>query len=60
MSLSQDESELLWFAQSAGFDMDPEIFKVIIDLIRLNVNLTSLAKIFIKLPKPNQNEPKSK
>ncbi|CAF0708324.1 unnamed protein product [Brachionus calyciflorus] len=53
MSLGQDDNELLILAQTAGFDMDPELFKVILDLIRLNVNLTSLSKVFMKLPRPS-------
>ncbi|NXJ16869.1 MZT2A protein, partial [Odontophorus gujanensis] len=36
-ALSAEEAELFELAQAAGSGLDPEVFKVLLDLLRMNV-----------------------
>jgi hypothetical protein len=46
---SDELNELYELSQKAGFDIEPEIFKVLVDLLKLNVTPASLSRSLQKI-----------
>ncbi|KAH9493072.1 Mitotic-spindle organizing protein 2 [Bulinus truncatus] len=52
--LSPDENELFLFSQYAGITMDPQVFKIILDLLRFNVPPLAIVDTLKSMCTPNQ------
>ncbi|PVD32887.1 hypothetical protein C0Q70_08334 [Pomacea canaliculata] len=54
--LTQDEAELFELTQLAGITMDPSVFKIILDLLKLNVDPTAILHMLKLMCDPQQQK----
>ena len=50
-SINSDESELFQLMQRAGYDIEFDTFKALLDLIKLNISPVAISRILQKVAK---------